>query len=95
LEQTDHRILIVEVKCFPPSRSIVDEFYHAIGQVIVYQTALDLADIPFTLYLAVPLHVFDEVLNQGDVLREALLHVKIKAVVVVDLVNEELVTWLD
>lgn len=30
-------IIIVEVKCFAGKRSLLDEFYHAVGQYIVYR----------------------------------------------------------
>lgn len=38
------QIVVIEVKCFPDSRSQLDEFYHAVGQYLVYRSALVLDD---------------------------------------------------
>jgi hypothetical protein len=34
---TKEQIIVVEIKCFPESRSRIDKFYHAIGQYQVYR----------------------------------------------------------
>lgn len=47
-------LIVVEVKCFPDSRSIIDELYHTIGQYIMYRNALKLAQQEMPLYLAIP-----------------------------------------
>lgn len=94
LQHADRQIIVVEVKCFPGTRSVLDEMYHAIGQCVVYQAALEKMDLPFNLYLALPLSVYELHLHPPTVLRSALFRAKIR-LVVINLELEEIASWLD
>jgi hypothetical protein len=94
LQQTDKQIIIVEVKCFPSNRAFTDELYHALGQYLIYQTAIDLAAIPFILYLVVPLTVYQKYFQARDVIRESINRARIR-LIVIDLEFEEVVSWVD
>lgn len=85
-------ILVVEVKCFSSKRSLLDEFYHAVGQYAVYRNALRLAGINVNLYLSVPSHIYDTFFDRAMV-NETIKDVRIK-MVVVDLEREEIVSWI-
>lgn len=88
----EQAIIIVEVKCFPETRSLLDEFYHTIGQYVLYRQALAFKNIQTPLFLAIPRHAFIQLSNRpimANVINE--IHVKI---VVVDLADEEVVLWI-
>jgi uncharacterized protein (UPF0128 family) len=85
------QLIIVEVKCFPESRSQLDEFYHAIGQYQVYQMTLKLNQINTPIYLAVPETVF-KTLFQKEFIKKTVKHIKIK-LIIVNLEREEIVRW--
>lgn len=90
--QHQQAIIVVEVKCFPETRSLLDEFYHAIGQYLLYRQALIQKNIDITLFLAIPTHAYTKLSNRpimANVINE--IHVKI---VVVDLDDEEVVLWI-
>jgi len=90
--QTEQTIIVVEVKCFESTRPFLDEFYHAIGQVIVYRNALKLNNIESPVYLAIPAVTFRKFFQQ--VLIEHVLRDTLVNLVVVDLDKEEIVQWM-
>jgi hypothetical protein len=58
-------ILIVEVKCFPPAISELDELYRAIGQYLIYEHALQMQEILGVLYLAIPTHAYHGIFKKS------------------------------
>ncbi|MDJ0737604.1 MAG: XisH family protein [Nostocaceae cyanobacterium] len=56
-------VIAVEVKSFLGT-SLIAEFHTAIGQYIVYRYALQDFNYEQTLYLAVPLNIYDDFLTQ-------------------------------
>jgi hypothetical protein len=90
---TGQQIIVVEVKCFPDARSVLEEFYHAIGQYQVYRNALELNQMDVPLYLAVPLPVYADFF-QRTLIQKTLGEVKVK-LLVVDLENEVIVQWVN
>jgi hypothetical protein len=90
---SDHRtIIIVEVKCFTETRSILDEFYHIVGQYILYRQALLLKQIDTPLFLAMPIQAFEQ-LSQKQTIVSVLEQNQIK-IIVVNLGREEVVAWI-
>ena len=89
---TGKNIIVVEIKCFPPERSQLDEFYHGIGQYQVYGIALELNHIDVPLYLAVPQSVY-EAFFQHQLIKTALERLAIR-LVVVNLETEEVTQWI-
>ncbi len=90
--QYQQTIIVVEVKCFPETRSLLDEFYHAVGQYLFYRQVLAQKNINIPLFLAIPTHAYEKLSNRpimASVINE--IHVKI---VVVDLDDEEIVLWI-
>lgn len=87
------QIIVVEIKCFPANRAWLDELYHAIGQYIIYRASLERQEIGQPLYLAVPNFVYDTFLTQPTI-QAATKDAKIK-LIVVDLEQEDIVSWLD
>lgn len=86
-------IIVVEVKCFSSTRSLLDEFYHAIGQYIVYRNALALGGYNIPIYLSVP----DDVYNtffQRRMVQSSISDVKIR-IVTINLQREEIVRWIE
>jgi hypothetical protein len=88
---TVEQLIIVEVKCFSDSRVYLDELYRAIGQYLIYRSALRVRDGTETLYLAVPTHAHIE-LFQRRVVRDTIREAGIR-LLVVDLDREEIVQW--
>jgi hypothetical protein len=92
--KSDQReLLIVEVKCFPDTRSALDEYYHAVGQYMLYRNALRLAGDLSLLYLAIPITIYSTLFHSAAV-QATLQEAKIK-LIVIDLDREEIVLWLD
>lgn len=93
LRSTDGQqsIIIVEVKCFSEKRSILDEFYHAVGQYLLYREALQLKNISVPLYLSVPRTIYDTFFARRMV-QAVLKNANIK-IMVVDIELEEVIQW--
>ncbi|MCU0514999.1 MAG: hypothetical protein MUE40_20785 [Anaerolineae bacterium] len=84
-------MIVVEVKCFPENRSLLDDFYQAIGQYQVYRNALKSLQPSMPLYLAIPHSVYD-ILLQNEVIRATLEEIRLK-LVIVNLEKEEVALW--
>ncbi len=84
-------MLMVEVKCFPASRSMLDEFYHAVGQYLYYRNVLKLSNITIPIYLTIPDFVFERLSAQPAF--EATLKESGVKWVVVNLETEEIEKW--
>lgn len=85
-------IIIVEVKCFSEKRSVLDEFYHAVGQYLVYREALQLRNLPVPLYLSVPRNIYDTFFRRRMV--QAVLKNANIMIMVVDIELEEVIQWI-
>lgn len=85
-------IIVVEVKCFPKGIFSWDEFYSAIGQYVVYRTALRLSEILYPLYLVFPLHIQETFSVEYPLAPLVLDEIDVK-LITVDLVLEEVVQW--
>ncbi|GIK65142.1 MAG: hypothetical protein BroJett018_29360 [Chloroflexota bacterium] len=94
LRSTDGQqsIIVVEVKCFSEKRSILDEFYHAVGQYLLYREALHLKNITVPLYLSVPRTIYDTFFARRMV-QAVLKNANIK-IMVVDIELEEVIQWI-
>lgn len=87
-------IVIIEVKCFTHEENDLDELYIAIGQCLVYQTALAqrrMGDKQYPLYLALPEPAYQR-FAKDPVLIDAMLATGVK-LVVIDVVQEVVVKW--
>jgi len=87
------QIIIVEVKCFTDQRSDQDELYRALGQYLLYRSALRARGISSPLYLAIPTLAYLRLFSKSlvlDTVREAGIKL-----IIVDVDREEVVEWLD
>lgn len=91
-QQRQTNIIVVEVKCFPESRSVRDEFYHAIGQYLFYRALLKARGDSSDLYLTVPHEVYQRFFM--DNLIQSILEDDKIQVVVVNLADEEITQWV-
>jgi len=87
------QIIIVEIKCFADTNNDLDELYRAIGQYLIYRNVLKIKKLGYKLYLAVPTEVYERFFHQ-DVVRQTTREAQIK-MLVVDIVREEVMQWLD
>lgn len=85
-------LLMVEVKCFPASRSVLDEFYHAMGQYLFYRNVLKLNNIEIPIYLTIPDFVFERLSSQAA-FQMTLQESGVKWVIV-NLETEEIEKWV-
>jgi hypothetical protein len=85
-------IIIVEVKCFRDVKSLLDEFYHVIGQYLLYRQALLLKNIDTPIFLAIPEHAFEQLLRRQTIM-SVMNETQVK-LVVVNLDTEEVVSWI-
>lgn len=90
--QTGQSAIVVEVKCFESKRTFLDEFYHAVGQYIVYRNALILNDISSPVYLAIPFSIFQSIFQQA-LIKSVLSDIQIN-LVVINLEKEEIIQWI-
>jgi hypothetical protein len=84
-------LIVVEVKCFAGTRTLLDEFYQAIGQYVVYRHALEMNGVQTPIYLTVPDTVYATFL-QGALIEAVLHDIQVK-LIVVNLEKEEVVRW--
>ena len=86
------QIIIVEVKCFSDERFDQDELYRAIGQYLIYRSALQLRAPQLPLYLAVPSLVYERLFREvvvQQVVRDSQIRL-----IVVDIELEEIIQWV-
>lgn len=84
---------MIEVKCFSRAKRHLDEVYHSIGQYLFYRPAMQLRNIPAGLYLAIPDAIYQTLL-MDETIQTLLIGLKLQ-LMVVDLVQEEIVKWID
>ncbi len=89
-QQTE--MMVAEVKCFPSSRSQLDELYHAIGQYHVYREAISENGYDMPLYLVVPQAIYKGLLS-ATIIENTLKRAKID-LVIVHLGVEEITQWI-
>ena len=87
-------LMVVEVKCFPVRRNILEEFYKAIGQYLMYQSALSRLDLDFGLTLTIPHHIYEQFLLREQSALDTLNNATIK-VAIIDLDDEVIVSWIN
>ena len=91
-KENGQSVIVVEVKCFASTRTILDEFYQAVGQCVVYRNALELNDSDIPVYLAVPTLIFDTFF-QLPLIQSVVNDMQVK-LVVIDLDKEEVIQWI-
>jgi hypothetical protein len=84
-------LLVLEVKCFADSQTIMADFYVALGQYIYYRNVLSYNQAPEELYLSIPQHVYEGILTWPTV-QMTLAEVSAK-LVIIDLEQEEIISW--
>lgn len=93
LQRGTDQILVVEIKCFPEQLSQLEEFYHAVGQYMLYRNALKINNIQEPIYLAIPLTIY-HTFFQVEAIQSTLEDAKIK-LIVVNVDAEEIVAWVN
>lgn len=88
---TTEEIIVVEVKCFGNPDRDIEEFYSAVGQYVLYRTALSLIPLRYAVFLALPEIAFER-LSIEPALIEVFNRLDVK-LVVVDTEREEIVLW--
>lgn len=94
LEHTHRKesIIVVEIKCFAETYSLLDQFYGATGQYAGYRSALTLTNVHAPVYLAVPSTIYPTFF-QKPLVQAILKDIGVK-LIIVDLKLEEVVLWL-
>lgn len=89
---TSRQIMLVEVKCFPDSDTILQELYTAVGQYLFYRVMLNMLDDPTPLYMSIPQTVFESELDEtaSQFLRETRIRL-----IIVNLEEERIVQWIN
>jgi hypothetical protein len=91
--QLQQQIIVVEIKCFVQKRVELDDFYQAVGQYLFYRNALALENVYTPLYLAIPDTTYTNLFKKAPI-QATLKDAKIK-LIIVNLVDEEVVSWID
>jgi len=86
------QILLAEIKCFPESQNTITELYHAIGQYLIYQSVLIMANLTISLYLAIPETIYEAIFDEA--VRHAISQSKIK-LLIVDMDEERVKQWIE
>lgn len=86
------QILLVEVKCFPDEKSTTRELYESVGQYLIYRAMIMELKYDYSLYLAVPQHIFNRIFDQA--VMRTITETRIK-LVVIDLEAERVVQWVE
>jgi hypothetical protein len=89
--QSQQSAIIIEIKCFPENRSLMDEIQQAVGQYIIYRNALKLNKVVMPVYLAVPQTIYESFFRKP--LMQGVIEDTQLKIVVIDLDNEEVISW--
>ncbi len=89
--ENDETLILIEIKGFDPSASMLDALMSAIGQYVVYRAMLDFLELQQPLYLAIPTTTYDGIF-QIPVAKQAIVDLGIRLVVFNPL-TEEIVQW--
>lgn len=90
--QSSDPIIVVEIKCFSSTRTILEEFYQAIGQYLVYRNALESRQSSIPVYLAVPSDAYDNFFRQ-PLIQSVATDISLR-LIVVDLEKEVIIRWI-
>ncbi len=85
-------IIIVEVKCFREGTSDMTSLYNAIGQYLVYRSLLSRLKKDRTLYMALPVNIFQGMFQFFGMPLVNELQINLIAV---DLDKEEIEQWIE
>ena len=85
-------IVVVEVKCFADDKVFWSELYRAIGQYVVYRSALRLNQLSYPVYLALPVAAYRQHFRH-DLLQSVIDDLSMN-LIVVDLETEEIAQWM-
>jgi len=89
--EKDGQKIIVEIKSFA-GRSFIREFQQAIGQYELYLEMIELAGLDYELYLAVSNYVYETFFQRKGT--SIIVQRKQIKFVVVDIKQEEIITWI-
>ena len=87
------QIVVTEVKCFADRQQDMPNLYTAAGQYMFYRHVLDTNNILVPLYLAMPMIVYQRLVQDPVVLR-VFRKIRIRFVLV-DLEKAEIEQWID
>lgn len=92
-QQSDLQLaILVEVKGFENSPSPIEELAKAVGQYLIYQTALSAVDIKFPLYLAVPQSAYQGILSEA--IGQSIVKQIDMRLLIFDPIQEEIIQWI-
>lgn len=92
-QQSDLQLaILVEVKGFENSPSPIEELAKAVGQYLIYQTALSAVDIKFPLYLAVPQSAYQGILSEP--IGQSIVKQIDMRLLIFDPIQEEIIQWI-
>lgn len=83
--------IVIEIKTFSGA-SILNQFHGALGQYLVYRSALKEANINRELYLAISINTYDEI-EEIRFLKKLIDQFDLK-LIIVDLVDRTLLRWI-
>ena len=84
--------ILVEIKSFSGA-SIINQFHNALGQYLMYKTAIKGTLPQRTLYLAITVRVLNEI-EQISLIQEVIQEYNIK-LIIVDTHNKKIESWID
>jgi hypothetical protein len=88
---THKEIALVEVKCFPDEDNTTRDLYTAIGQYLVYRAMIMELEMALDLYLSIPSTIYQAIFDKP--VERVMAESRIK-LVIINLVDEEVVKWL-
>lgn len=92
-QQSDLQLaILVEVKGFENSPSPIEELAKAVGQYLIYQTALSAVDIKFPRYLAVPQSAYQGILSEP--IGQSIVKQIDMRLLIFDPIQEEIIQWI-
>ncbi|OQY49174.1 MAG: fatty-acid oxidation protein subunit alpha [Candidatus Parabeggiatoa sp. nov. 2] len=88
----DEQQIAVEIKSFQ-SASLTAEFHTAVGQFINYRIALENEELDYTLYLAVPVEIYNSYFQRQ--LPQTVIQRYHFKLVIYDIDTQEIVKWIN
>lgn len=83
-------LIVIEIKSFL-GRSTMREFETALGQYLIYQTFLDIANPNYKIYLAISKNIYEKFFKQLAI--QLIIQKYQVSLLVVDINKEEIIQW--
>lgn len=86
------QVVVIEAKCFQDSNAHTTDLYTGLGQYLIYRSLLAKQGAIHKLYLAIPLHAWNGIVNRIGI---DAIHENAIKLLIIDIHHEVIVSWIE